>query len=51
MTSEVADMISSAHNKKNSNIIKNIPLFSELSDEETRKIEGMVVKKNFPGIR
>jgi len=28
-------------------IIKNIPLFSELSDEEITHIEGIIIKKNF----
>lgn len=36
-----------ANQKKNGNIIKNIPLFSELSDEETERIEGIIIKKNF----
>jgi len=36
-----------ANQKKSGNIIKNIPLFSELSDEETERIEGIITKKNF----
>ena len=34
------------HNKF-ANIVKNIPLFSELSDEETERIERIIIKKNF----
>jgi len=36
-----------ANQKKASNIIKNIPLFSELSDEETERIESIITRKNF----
>jgi len=36
-----------ANQKKTGNIIKNIPLFSELSDEETERIESIITKKNF----
>ena len=36
-----------ANQKKYSNILKNIPLFSELSDEETEHIERIIIKKNF----
>lgn len=32
---------------KYGSIIKNIPLFSELSDEEIARIEGILIKKNF----
>lgn len=33
--------------KKSDNIIKNVPLFSELSDEETDQIERIIIKKKF----
>lgn len=33
--------------KKLGTIIKNIPLFSELSDDETERIERIIVKRNF----
>ena len=36
-----------ANQKKFGNIIKNIPLFSELTDEETKQIECIIIKKNF----
>jgi CRP/FNR family transcriptional regulator, cyclic AMP receptor protein len=36
-----------ANQKKFGNVIKNIPLFSELSDEETERIERIIIKKNF----
>jgi CRP-like cAMP-binding protein len=36
-----------ASQKKNSNIIKNIPLFSDLSNEEIELIESIITKKNF----
>ncbi|MBV5338842.1 MAG: Crp/Fnr family transcriptional regulator [Deltaproteobacteria bacterium] len=32
---------------KYDNIIKNIPLFSELSDDEIERIEGIIIKKKF----
>jgi CRP-like cAMP-binding protein len=35
------------HQKKFDNILKNIPLFSDLSDEETRQIELIITKKKF----
>lgn len=37
----------SANQKKFGNIIKNVPIFSELSDEETERIERIIIKKNF----
>jgi CRP-like cAMP-binding protein len=35
------------HSKISGNIIKNIPLFSELSDDEIEHIERIIIKKNF----
>jgi len=37
----------SVNQNKSDNIIKNIPLFSELSDEETERIERIIIKKKF----
>ena len=36
-----------ARQKKFGNIIKNIPLFTELSDEEIERIERCIIKMNF----
>ena len=36
-----------ANQLKSGNIIKNIPLFSDLSDEETERIERIIMKKSF----
>ena len=37
----------SANHKKDGNIIRTIPLFSELSDEDIEGIERIIIKKNF----
>jgi len=37
----------SANHKQTGNIIKTIPLFSELSDEDIERIERIIIKKNF----
>ena len=37
----------SSSQNKSGNIIKNIPLFSELSDDEIERIEHIIIKKNF----
>jgi CRP-like cAMP-binding protein len=45
---EVIFMIwKAAHSKISGNIIKNIPLFSELSDDEIEQIERIIIKKSF----
>ena len=36
-----------ANHKQTGNIIKTIPLFSELSDEDIERIERIIIKKNF----
>lgn len=36
-----------ANHKKSGNIIRTIPLFSELADEDIERIERMIIKKNF----
>jgi CRP/FNR family transcriptional regulator len=36
-----------ANQKKSDNIIRHIPLFSELSDEETERLEHIIIKKKF----
>ena len=47
-TKEVLFMIGKTVNqKKYSNIIKNIPLFSGLSNEETEQIEQIIIKRKF----
>lgn len=36
-----------ANHKKSGNIIRTIPLFSELADEDIERIERMIIKRNF----
>jgi CRP/FNR family transcriptional regulator len=44
---EVAVIWKTPNHKKSGNIIKTIPLFSELSDEDIERIERIIIKKNF----